>query len=77
MLFETKNWAYLSIVVKISFEYVLNNKRIGGINLIPKRGNQPVSPVFCGKIRHVVVQPIEVHQLMKNCAANWMILFLV
>lgn len=66
-------YTYLAIIIKVGFENILNILWIGGVNLIPEGPNQPVGLVLGSKISHVIMQPFEVEQLVKDCASNWWI----
>ena len=65
---------YLSIVLKIGFENILNISWFRSVNLISERVEQPVSPVLGSKISHVMVQPVEVQHLIEDGASNSVVL---
>ncbi|GKV12958.1 hypothetical protein SLEP1_g24039 [Rubroshorea leprosula] len=71
---ESQVNTYLSIILKVGFEYIFNIGWLGGVDLIPERTDQPVGPILPGKISHIMVQSTEVEKLVEDCATHRMVL---
>lgn len=67
---------YLAKILEVGSKHILHIWWVRSINLIPEGPKKPIRFMLSSEISHVIMQPVEIEELVKDSACNWMIFLL-